>query len=696
MLELLAPAGSPEAVVAAVQNGADSVYMGFGELNARRNAANFTDEDLEKAADYCRRRGAKVYVTLNILTTDRELSLAESLAKKANRFGVDAILVQDLGVLAAVKQAVPDMPIHASTQMGIHNLDGVRRAAELGASRVVLARELSKAHIAYICKNSPFEIEVFAHGALCMSYSGQCYMSAVIGQRSGNRGLCAQPCRLGYSLGGVAGSPLSLKDCCLINHLDDLQTCGVSCIKIEGRMKRPEYTGIVTRIYSGVLREHRDPTDEEMRLLGMAFSRQGFTDAYFQGEKGPDMLGVRTEDNRKEFAFFKEIRKKYLTEEAQRIPLKLYFMAKRGQPVALAAEDPEGRVAKATGALPQAAQNHPLEKDELTARLSKTGGTPFYLDDVVIALEDGLNTPASEINALRRAVAAELIEQMGRYTPRPEGDFHPGYQLMNREEPPELNLSFQKVSQISDELLDLKPNRIYLPLEELAAIRQKDRPLLERDDLTVAVTLPRVILDSEREKAQALLRKVRRMGVNEALVGNLGHIDMARKEGFAVRGDFGLNVFNAQTLKLLKALELLSATLSFELNMPQLRDLSKCMDTELIAYGRLPLMVTENCIIKNTKGRCQCDGGPVQLSDRKGSAFPVIKESGCRNVILNAHKLFLADRMDNLEILGLWAIRLLFTTENARECVQVTERYRRRGDYVPSGYTRGLYYRGVE
>lgn len=696
MLELLAPAGSPESVVAAVQNGADSVYMGFDELNARRNAANFTDEDIAKAADYCRRRGAKIYVTLNILATDRELSKAETLAKKANRIGADAILVQDLGVLTAVKQAVPDMPVHASTQMSVHNLDGVRRAAEMGASRVVLARELSKAHIAYICQNSPVEIEVFAHGALCMSYSGQCYMSAVIGKRSGNRGLCAQPCRLGYSLGGVAGNPLSLKDYCLASHLAELETCGVSCIKIEGRMKRPEYTGIVTRIYADALREGRKPTDEEMRLLGMAFSRQGFTDAYFQGEKGADMLGIRPEDERREFAFFKEVRKKYLTEERQRIPLKMIFIAKRGQPVGLAAKDESGHLARVQGALPEKAQNRPLERDELVTRLSKTGGTPFYVEDVSVALDEGLNTPVSDINALRRAVTTQLIDELSHYTPRPEGDFHPGNQLVNREEPPGLNLSFQKLSQVSDELLDLKPDRIYLPLEALTGSSQKVRPLLERQDLTVAVILPRIILDDERDKCQALLHKVRQMGVREALVGNLGHIAMALKADFIVRGDFGLNVFNAQTLKMLKAMNLQSATLSFELNMPQLRDLSKCMDTELITYGRLPLMLTENCVIKNTKGRCICDGGPVQLSDRKGSAFPVIRESGCRNVILNAHKLFLADRIDNLKILGLWAIRLMFTTENARECFQVTERYRGLGDYAPSGYTRGLYYRGVE
>ena len=290
MLELLSPAGSPEAVIAAVQNGADSIYMGSGDYNARRGAKNFTDEEFESAVRYCRVRGCKVYLTLNTLVNDREMSDVVAFACHAAEVGVDAILVQDLGLLRVLRCLIPEMPIHASTQMSIHNLSGAEAAYEMGIKRVVLARELNIEQIRYIAQRSPVELEVFAHGALCYCYSGQCYMSALIGRRSGNRGACAQPCRLEYSLGGRKDDyPLSLKDNCLVSYLGELEDAGVSCVKIEGRMKRPEYSAIVTEIYSKVIHDKLQATEEDMLRLEMAFSRQGFTDGYYTGEKGIDM-----------------------------------------------------------------------------------------------------------------------------------------------------------------------------------------------------------------------------------------------------------------------------------------------------------------------------------------------------------------------------------------------------------------------
>lgn len=695
MLELLAPAGSPEAVVAAVQNGADSIYLGFGEYNARRNAVNFTEAELKEACEYCHVRGAKVYMTLNTLATDRELSKVEKLAKNASRLGADAILVQDLGVLRAVKQAVPDIPIHASTQMSVHSIEGVQMAAELGNERVVLARELSRDNIAYICKNSPVEIETFVHGALCMSYSGQCYMSAVIGTRSGNRGVCAQPCRLGYSLDGVAGNPLSLKDYSLAYEIKELEKCGVKSLKIEGRMKRPEYTGIVTKVYADAIRQGRDPDDEEMRLLAMAFSRQGFTDGYFKGKKGEHMLGIRTEDNKKEFAFFSQVKKGYLNAELPRVPIKFYFLAKIGHPAMLAAEDDRGNIAKIEGAYPERAVNHELDRQELEQRLSKTGGTPYYSEKTEIAIEDGLNISASEINQMRRAAIEKLTELRGKVTQRREGIYRAGAEIPNRDQVPYLNIQLSSISQLSDELLGYRPDIIYLPVQQIFSAGKKLDPILKDDGVTLVAVLPRIITDAERGKVIEQLDRVKQMGVSQVLAGNIGHILLAQNEGFEVRGDFGLNVFNSQSLKTLKNFDLLSATISFELNLPQIRDMSKSLDTELIGYGRLPLMLTENCIIKNTKGRCQCDR-PMALSDRKGASFPVVKESGCRNVILNSQKLFLADKLEDFKQLGLWAMRLMFTTENARECAAVAARYKSVGYYEPGGFTRGLYYRGVD
>ena len=251
MIELLAPAGSMESVTAAVQNGADAIYFGYGNYNARRNAKNFSYEEAAAAVSYCHLRGCKVHLTMNTLLTDRELGGAAELASHASSIGVDALIVQDLGVMRMLRHSVPDLPIHGSTQMTVHDLDGVKLCADLGISRVVLSRELSRKDIAYICEHSPIEIEVFGHGALCMSYSGQCYFSSVIGGRSGNRGLCAQPCRLKYGWDGKANEyPLSLKDASLVSHLKELTDMGVACLKLEGRMKRPEYVASVTGIYS--------------------------------------------------------------------------------------------------------------------------------------------------------------------------------------------------------------------------------------------------------------------------------------------------------------------------------------------------------------------------------------------------------------------------------------------------------------
>ena len=358
--ELLAPAGSPEALRAAVQNGADAVYLGWGSFNARRGARNFSRDEFASAVSYCHLRGVKTYLTLNTLATDREMADAVDCAVQASKLGADAALIQDMGLVRALRQAAPDLPLHASTQMTLHSLDGVKQAAELGMTRAVLARELSRTDIAYICEHSPIEIEVFVHGALCMCYSGQCFMSSVIGGRSGNRGMCAQPCRLPYGFGDLAdGHPLSLKDMSLAGHLSELQELGVASAKIEGRMKRPEYVYIVTKVYADALREGREPTADELRQLEQAFSRQGFTDGYYVGQKGPEMFGVR-EEGKEPRALFAQARSTYQNGESPRVGVTFYAMVRQGEPVQVGVEDPEGRTATAQGPVPEAARSHPI------------------------------------------------------------------------------------------------------------------------------------------------------------------------------------------------------------------------------------------------------------------------------------------------------------------------------------------------
>jgi len=694
MLELLSPAGSPEAVIAAVQNGADAIYMGMEAFNARRGAKNFTNEEFEKAMGYCRIRGCKVYVALNTLVNDREMETAVAAARLASQQGADGLIVQDIGLVQAIRQALPDIPIHASTQMSIHNLAGVEAAAEMGLTRAVLARELSFEQIRFISQHASIETEVFVHGALCFCHSGQCYMSSLIGRRSGNRGMCAQPCRLQYSLGGrMDDYPLSLKDNCLVEHLQELEEAGVACVKIEGRMKRPEYTAIATKIYSKAIKEQRQPTPEEMISLEKAFSRQGFTQGYFTGDKA-DMFGTRQEADRDSEKLFSLTRRAYAEGEMRRVPVHFYTVAEKAQPIKGIAFDDEGHRAVAYGAVPERAKGQGLTDSYLTEQMFKTGGTPYNCVENRAKAEPGLYLPAAEINELRRKLVAELSRQRAMAPQRRLGTMPQRPKTKPVVTDPAMIFQVLTEEQLSPELAALKPKYIYVPLMVMADHFDKLGPFMENGAVPVAV-LPRIITDNEIKGVYNALVKVFDLGVNEALVGNLGHAMLARQAGMKLRGDFGLNCFNSLTLDMLNQAGFLSATASFELRIAQIKDLSKPLDTEMIIYGRLPLMVSDQCIIRHSAGRCNCQI-PVQMSDRMGSVFPVVKESGCRNVIYNAHKLYLADKKEDLFSAGLWGLRMMFTTESPRECVEVVKGHMGLSDYKPNVLTRGLYYRGVD
>lgn len=694
MIELLSPAGSPEAVIAAVQNGADAIYMGLGNFNARRGAKNFTDEEFERSMRYCRIRGCKVYVTLNTLVNDREIAQAVESARLASQLGADGIIIQDLGLAYAIRQALPDIPLHASTQMSIHNLAGVEAAAEMGMTRAVLARELSLEQIKFITQHASIETEVFVHGALCFCQSGQCYMSALIGRRSGNRGMCAQPCRMQYSLGGrMDDYPMSLKDNCLVDRLRELEDAGVACLKIEGRMKRPEYTAIVTKIYSKALKEHRQPSDEEMETLEKAFSRQGFTQGYFNGDK-KDMFGRREEPDKDTEKLFTLARKGYSEGELRRVPVHFYTVAEKGMPVKAIAFDDDGNRAAAMGGVPEKARGQGLTATYITEQMFKTGGTPYNCVENRAQADPGLYLPASEINDLRRRLVSELSEQrakppirrVGKLPEKPKGKLPTGDPAM----------IFQVLTdeQLSPELAALKPQYLYVPLTLMTEKLDLLRPFAEQGTIPVAV-LPRVIADNEAAAVYDMLSRMFDQGVNEALVGNLGHAMLAKKAGMKLRGDFGLNTFNALSMEVIRQAGFISATASFELRLSQIRDMIKPLDTELIIYGRIPLMVSDQCIIRHSAGRCNCQT-PGQMADRMGSVFPVVKEFGCRNVIYNAHKLYLADKAEDVYAAGAWGLRMMFTTEGMRECVEVAKGYMGLSDYKPNVLTRGLYYRGVD
>ena len=696
MMELLSPAGSRAALEAAVQSGADAVYMGFGAFNARRNAKNFTDEEFADAVAYCHLRGVRVFLTLNTLLTDRELPQAAEVLRKASRMGVDAVLVQDWGVLTLAQAVTPDLPIHASTQMSLFTSGGARWAERLGMERVVLARELSREDIANVCRNCGAEIEVFVHGALCMCYSGQCTMSALIGQRSGNRGACAQPCRLPYGVNGPCKNqfPLSLKDANLSAYLQELGDMGVACLKLEGRMKRPEYVAVITSIYRRLMDEKRSPTAEESRALEQAFSRSGFTDGYYRHQKGPAMFGTRPENAPEPKELFAQARAVYENgKENRKIPVNLRLTVKRGEAVRLGgacAACGGVAIAMATGNIPEEARNRAVTEEELRQRLSKTGGTVFAADRIEIELDDGLMVSASAVNALRRELLDELA---ARRTDVPQRRSLPTPALPEQETfspaAPKLTCSIARLDQLTDALAD-GAEMIYVPIELLPGLKDYC------GKAKLCAVLPRVWRDGDEAGFRKILETT--PALSAVSIGNAGH--MAIVEGLPLerRGDFGLNVFNSRAVAFWQEQGLDSVTVSFELRHQQVRELRKYLPCEGIVYGRLPLMVTENCMIGNA-GNCHGDKrlcqGENTLTDRTGARFPLLGQYGCRCEIENSRTLFLADKPEWRDC-GLTYARLRFTTESPAQCDAVLRRYQGEDDWTPEEFTRGLFYRGVE
>ena len=700
-LELLSPAGSPESLRAAVQSGCGAVYLGWGAFNARRGAKNFTDEEFAAAIRYCHVRGVRVFLTLNTLVTDRELPAALDAARTACRLGVDSVLVQDWGLFSLLRETLPDLPLHASTQMSLFTSGGANEAYHDGCERVVLARECSREDIAAVCRACPAEVEVFGHGALCMCYSGQCAFSALIGGRSGNRGTCAQPCRLPYGFNAPAKNtyPLSLKDSCLASRLGDMADMGVSCVKLEGRMKRPEYVAVVTDIYARLIRERRRPTPAEAQALELAFSRSGFTEDYWLGRHGPAMFGTRPENAPEPKELFAAARARCEKDDARTVPVRFSCILAADAPASLTVSDGDGHTVTVSGPTPEPAQSKALTAAEVSARLQKTGGTAFRCADCDAQVSDGLFLSAGALNALRRDALSALEEARCAVPPRRELPVPPLPDLDCAAPSPALTVSVASWPQ-AEALLPLSPARLCVPLEILA--EQTALPAFSGEWCAV---LPRVWRDSAEPQLRAWLAHAKAIGVASALAGNLGHLPLLRDSGLTVSGDFGLNVFNSRALDYLRRKGLAAACLSFELRFPQMRDMQKVIPAEAIVYGRLPLMITENCLVQNGTGCRLSERGatvpqdapcrkPNYLQDRTGARFPLLPAYGHRTELQNSAPLWLADKPDWRHC-GLRFARLRFTTESPADCAAIFRAYEN-GAPAPAAFTRGLYYRGVD
>ena len=664
-MELLAPAGSFEALKAAVHAGADAVYFGGTALNARVFGKNFTDEEVMEAAAYCRKFGVKAYLTLNTLVSDREKEDLLPFLEKINQSHIDGVIVQDLGLARFLKRTVPDLPIHASTQMTVCNLDGVKTAAEMGFSRVVLSRELPKGQIEYITQNSPVEIEAFVHGALCMCYSGQCYMSSVIGERSGNRGKCAQPCRKAYG----DGYELSLKDLCLADHFNSFMQTGVHSFKIEGRMKSPDYVSGVVSVYRKLIDENRDATPEECRFLAELFSREGFTDGYYNDQTGKKMFGIRTEADKA------QSKEALVSETTRKIKINGHFTAQKGMPLRLVLFN-EQFCAEAEGDIPSVAEKSGTSLADCIKQLSKFGNTDFVLENLECDVADGLFIPMGMLNRLRRDCVSTLETSMlanplRRYMPE--------------------RVRFEDVVQ-SNRIIAVCNTReqAEASVDFVDEIRVPLHMVEKNYGNKTAVLLPFVVWDREWEAVGKQLELVKSFGIQKAVCRNIGQIARVQNLGFTIATDTGLNVFNSESICKLKELGVSEVTLSFECNGGQIRDMQKCLPASCVVYGRYPVMVTQNCIMKN-KGNCIGFKGYGSLEDETGRSFPVFCEMPHRNVIYNACPLYMGDienRIPDTDHV------FIFTTESGNEVKRLFNMYEN-GAEADFTFTRGFYNKKV-
>ncbi len=673
-IEILAPVGGKEQLEAAVRSGADAVYFGASSFNARRNADNFTDEDFLGAVRYCRERGVKAYITLNTLIKDRETDEFLNTLSLIAKSGADAVIIQDMGALSLVKKCCPDIPLHASTQMAVHNVSGARLLEELGFSRIVLARELSINEIREITRAVNAEIEVFVHGAHCMSASGMCYMSSVLGARSGNRGLCAQPCRLNFKYKNREYA-LSLKDMCLLDTADELIEAGVTSFKIEGRMKRPEYVAAAVTAYKKAVSGEK----ADAGLLQSIFSRSGFTDGYAAGKRNLSMFGCRTkEDVLSANDVLGEVANTYRNENPL-VGVSMKFTVKDGEASLLEIGDGVNTV-KVTGAVPEKAIKAPLTAESAEKSLKKLGSTFFFCKDIKCDIDDGLMLRASDINAVRREAAEMLCEIRGR---------KPSYSMKPFSRPllsgavwgePELRLSFRTADSIPEKA---DADMIILPVNEIL----ENNAVAERFSGKICARLPALIYPASEKKVLSSLAELRRLGVNQVLCDNIGAVSLVKQAGLVPVGGELLNVLNSEAAEKYYELGVGSLTLSQEISFSCVREIKTRAVTGIVIYGHLPLMHFRACPLQGEKGCGSCEGNG-EIIDRMNEKFTVLCENRQYSVLYNSVPLFVGDKA----LPAVSFVTMNFTTESPGDIMKIISAYKNK-KALAGRKTAGLYER---
>ena len=795
MAELLAPAGSFEALKAAVEAGADAVYLAGKDFGARAYAENFSQESMVQAVKFAHLRNVSIHVTVNTLISDDEISNFVRYIEFLCQANVDAILVQDLGAASIIKQIAPKMPLHASTQMTIHNLEGVLMLAELGFSRVVLSRELSLKEIEYISKNSPIETEIFIHGALCVCYSGQCLMSSMIGGRSGNRGRCAQPCRLPYILVDSNGNDilknsageylLSPKDLNTLNILPKILSTGVTSLKIEGRMKRPEYVATVVKIYRDAIdrcekNEVFNVTAEENKKLAQIFNRD-FTTAYLEKNLGKNLISDKRPNNRgilagrvvkirqnelalklveqinegdqieiwvkvggrKNFTVKKirfedelciieindtrgikihdrvfkifdaklisEARKFFKNESPiKKISVTAEVYAEIGKPLTLVMTDEDGNSAESkTNFSAEIAKNAPLTLDVLKKQIGRLGNTIFNLTDITAKIGSNLMVPLSEINEVRRKVVESLEKR--RLEKFDKKFFIPVSKDLKISEPYHAK-STELIAQIDTlEKLNIAiengADAVLYGGENFCSRMVGIEEILEALNIIHStgkkfyLATPRIIRDAEIDDLENVLK----LGKFDAVyVHNLATLRLVKQlVHVPIHSDFSLPTFNSLTINFFKNLGVKSVTLSPELTLEQIKDLTKksSLPVECIVHGRTELMMSSYCVRGNFLGKnygkkcshiCKIDN--FYLKDRKNILFPVKTDQFCRMHILNSKILSMIEHRTAFENVA--KIRVDCRDMDLGEMAEVISTYKLGGNEIEN-FTRGHYFRGI-
>ena len=673
MARILAPAGGMEQLTAAVRCGADAVYLGVQDFNARRNAANFDSQTLPEAVSYCHARNTEVYVTVNTLILDSEMEMLEKSADMIAASGADAVIIQDFAVLDLFKNRYPSIKRLASTQTAVHDIDGALFLKDQGFDSVVLARELTLKEMKMISDACDVTMEAFIHGAHFMSLSGACYLSSMIGGRSGNRGLCAQPCRLDWKCGGC-DHVLSLKDMSLISHIKEMVSAGVDTFKIEGRMKRPEYVAAAVT----ACRKALNGEEYDIETLRSVFSRSGFTDGYLTGKRDAEMFGYRTkEDVTDSSKVFSSIASAYRN-EMPRVPVSMEFYMSEGS-ATLSVSD-GSNIAVSASTSPEKAVNKVTDTDTVKKQLVKTGGTPFYTNDTLIDIQTGLFMPVSEVNRMRREALDDLLSTRSALYSHPKHDWsfpeHKSHHSVSGS--PEIWIRFYDPSQLPD---NTDFSRIIIPAGKITA------DLIDRFDSSLTAQLPTALFPEDEAAFSNSLERLKKTGISSVWADNIYGIKLGKDLGLEVYGGFGLNITNTQAVNDYASFGLKALTLSFELAMKQLTDIGGDITRGIVSYGHLPLMHFRNCPVRASIG-CKACGSKGLLTDRMDVDFPVECTDRKFSSLLNCVPLNISERdLSAFDFSLLW-----FTREDKQGVKKVLDDFRL-GRKTDKARTSGLYYR---